>query len=224
MRTSSTVTVSLNASDAASSAWLRSNEPPQPLLELVASPAFVAGREPGQPQPQLGGARLGQAAQQVELGGGPLPRHRRRSRTAPPGRCPSRRSTASRRRPPRPARRRPDCPGAGDARGRPTRSAARSRSRRAGSASAPRGADREVAHGSGNPAIPGNTCRSGPTSDTRAIGTPSQRRTRSATACICSSATAVSPDSARACTRAGSLSRAHRTASAAGWSDPAVTT
>ena len=74
MRTSSTVTVSLNASDAASSAWLRSNEPRSRCSSSSRRPAFLAGREPGQPQPQLGGTRLGQAAQQVEFGGGPLPR------------------------------------------------------------------------------------------------------------------------------------------------------
>ena len=79
------------------------------------------------------------------------PAARCRSRTAHRGRCPPRRSTASRRRRPRPARRRPDCPGAGDARGRPTRSVARSWSRRAGRTECRSGADRERRPGLGQP-------------------------------------------------------------------------
>ena len=39
----------------------------QPLLELVAVPAFLARGVPGQPQPQLRRTGLGEAAQQVEV-------------------------------------------------------------------------------------------------------------------------------------------------------------
>ena len=85
------------------------------------------------------------------------------------------------------------------------------------------GVDRVEAQGSGSPAMPGKTCRSGCTSETSATGAPTQRRTRSARASICASATAVRPDRARERMRAGSLSSAQRASSAVGSSDPAFT-
>ena len=67
---------------------------------------------------------------------------------------------------------------------------------------------RAVAHGWGRPADPGNTCRPGSTRLTSATGTPSQRRTRSATASMSGSGAAVNPMRAKAAVRPGSASAA----------------